>query len=38
LLDYDNEKKIISVKEVKRFGTEGRRNGQNEIEGSDTIL
>jgi hypothetical protein len=38
LIDVDREKKIMSLKNVSQKGTEGRRNGENEIPPNDTIL
>ena len=34
----DTIKKTMSLKQVTNYGTEGRRNGQNEIPPSDNIL
>jgi len=38
LIDVDREKKIMSLRNVSQKGTEGRRNGENEIPPNDTIL
>lgn len=31
LVDFDTAKKTMTLKNVQSFGTEGRRNGENEI-------
>jgi small nuclear ribonucleoprotein (snRNP)-like protein len=38
LIDVDREKKIMSLRNVSQKGTEGRRNGENEIPPNDSIL
>jgi len=38
LIDVDREKKIMSLRNVSQKGTEGRRNGENEIPPNETIL
>jgi protein LSM14 len=38
LVDVDTVKKTMSLKGVTNYGTEGRRNGQNEIPPSESIL
>ena len=38
LSDVDRVNKTMSLKECKKMGTEGRRNGANEIPADDTIL
>ena len=38
LLEVDKEKKTMTFKNVKNFGSEGRRDGVNEVPGSDTLL
>jgi protein LSM14 len=38
LVDADKSKKTMTLKNVKNFGSEGRRNGVNEVPSSDSIL
>ena len=38
LTEVDKVKKTMSLKNVKGFGTEGRRNGVNEIPPNDSVL
>jgi hypothetical protein len=38
LVEVDKVKKTMSLKNVKNMGTEGRRNGENELPGNDTIM
>ena len=38
LVEVDRVKKIMSLKNVKNLGTEGRRNGENEIAPQDGVL
>jgi protein LSM14 len=38
LVEVDRVKKTMTLKNVKTMGTEGRRNGQNEIPATDNIM
>jgi protein LSM14 len=38
LFEVDRVNKTMSLKNVKNYGTEGRRNGENEIPKSDPII
>lgn len=38
LVEVDTVKKIMSVKNVKQFGTEGRRNGVSEIPANEGVI
>ena len=38
LVEVDKKKKTMSLKNVKNMGTEGRRNGVNELPPGDSIL
>lgn len=38
LTEVDKVKKTMSLKNVKGYGTEGRRNGENEIPPNDAVL
>jgi hypothetical protein len=38
LFEVDRQNKTMSLKNVKNFGTEGRRNGENELPKSDSII
>ena len=38
LVDFDTVKKTMTLKDVKQLGTEGRRNGVNEIPAKDGIV
>ena len=38
LFEVDRVNKTMSLKQVKNMGTEGRRNGTNELPGDDKIL
>jgi protein LSM14 len=38
LFEVDRQNKTMSLKNVKNFGTEGRRNGENELTKSDSII
>lgn len=38
LTEVDRVKKTMSLKNVRAFGTEGRRNGENEIPPSENVL
>lgn len=38
LVDFDTNKKTMTLKNVSSHGTEGRRNGENEIPGNTSIL
>ena len=38
LYEVDRVNKTMSLKEVKNMGTEGRRDGQNELQSDDKVL
>ena len=38
LFEVDRVNKTMSLKNVKNMGTEGRRNGQNELPADDKVL